>query len=228
MTAERAKDTFQTLYQNLKPTCPIPLNKQKGKKRTEAYLRVADGVYEILLDGMELEELLERENINVKHYLMVDAHYTWWVCGKAYLCRIVDMLHMGYRDEVLECLPFQPRAASVGRRSREGAAGEEFHDSQVIEGKGSSAGGHESDLSRVEGRIIDGEEELVVERNFKKLFTDDGVSLNAEEMPRRSFLRNHGVFLNQRRDSLNEAMDPDHVARRVNENGIKIFQVLHA
>ncbi len=169
MTAERAKDTFQTLYQNLKPACPIPLNKQKGNKRTEAYLtaiinmlveanakgipcdydprelttiikdktllrtmarridgafpsavnpiavweikeyyytttfgsRVADGVYETLLDGMELEELLEHENINVKHYLMVDAHYTWWVCGKAYLCRIVDMLHMGYIDEVL-------------------------------------------------------------------------------------------------------------------------------
>lgn len=50
---------------------------------------------------MELEELLEHENINVKHYLMVDAHYTWWVCGKAYLCRIVDVLHMGYIDEVL-------------------------------------------------------------------------------------------------------------------------------
>lgn len=63
--------------------------------------RVADGVYETLLDGMELEELREHEGIDTKHYLMVDAHYTWWTCGKSYLCRIVDMLHMGYVDEVL-------------------------------------------------------------------------------------------------------------------------------
>ena len=63
--------------------------------------RVADGVYETLLDGMEIEELREHENIDVKHYLMADAHYTWWKCGKAYLCRMFDMLHMGYVDEIL-------------------------------------------------------------------------------------------------------------------------------
>ncbi len=63
--------------------------------------RVADGVYESLLDGMELEELREHEGIDVKHYLIIDAHYTWWDCGRSYLCRIVDMLHMGYVDEVL-------------------------------------------------------------------------------------------------------------------------------
>ena len=63
--------------------------------------RVADGVYESLLDGMELEELREHEGIDVKHYLIIDARYTWWECGKSYLCRIVDMLHMGYVDEVL-------------------------------------------------------------------------------------------------------------------------------
>lgn len=63
--------------------------------------RVADGVYESLLDGMELEELREHEATDVRHYLMVDARYTWWECGKSYLCRIVDMLHMGYVDEVL-------------------------------------------------------------------------------------------------------------------------------
>lgn len=63
--------------------------------------RVADGVYETLLDGMELEELADHEGIDVKHLLMVDAHYTWWECGKSYLCRIIDMLHMGYVDEVL-------------------------------------------------------------------------------------------------------------------------------
>ena len=63
--------------------------------------RVADGVYESLLDGMELEELKENENIDVKHYLFVDSHYTWWECGRSYLCRIIDMLHMQYLDEAL-------------------------------------------------------------------------------------------------------------------------------
>jgi len=63
--------------------------------------RVADGVYETLLDGMEIEELAQTEKIDVKHYLFLDARYTWWDCGKSYLCRIVDMVHMGYVDEVL-------------------------------------------------------------------------------------------------------------------------------
>jgi hypothetical protein len=62
---------------------------------------IADGVYETLLDGLELEELREHEDIDVKHYLMVDAHYTWWDCGRSYLCRIIDMMHMGYVDEAL-------------------------------------------------------------------------------------------------------------------------------
>jgi hypothetical protein len=32
---------------------------------------------------------------------MIDAHDTWWNQGKSYLCRVIDMLHMGYIDEVL-------------------------------------------------------------------------------------------------------------------------------
>ena len=73
--------------------------------------RVADGVYETLLDGMELAELSTSEGVQVRHYLIVDSHYTWWECGRSYLCRMVDMLHMGYVDEILfgyetvECLP---------------------------------------------------------------------------------------------------------------------------
>ena len=43
--------------------------------------RVADGVYESLLDGMELEELRDHEGIDVKHYLMVDADDNWWDKG---------------------------------------------------------------------------------------------------------------------------------------------------
>ena len=169
MDKDRAKELFDGLRKKLKPSCPLPMNKQKGKKKSRAYLtgiinmlieanakgiscdydprelttvtndgvplrtlarrvdgafpgavnptaiweikeyyytttfgsRVADGVYETLLDGMELEELFEHENIRILHYLMVDAYYTWWVCGKSYLCRIVDMLNMGYVHEVL-------------------------------------------------------------------------------------------------------------------------------
>lgn len=169
MDKKRAAKEFNSLYKKLKPKCPIPLNKQKGKKSGQAYLtgivnmlveqaigeaicdydprvlttitrngvpvrtlsrrvdgafpssinpvaiwevkeyyntktfgsRVADGVYETLLDGMELEELLEHEKISVQHLLMVDDEFTWWQCGRSYLCRIIDMLHMGYVDEVL-------------------------------------------------------------------------------------------------------------------------------
>ena len=169
MDADRAKSEFEALFNKLDPSCPIPMNKQKGDKKAPAYLtcitnmlvesnagniacdydprqlttvttngaplrtlarrvdgafpsavnptaiweikeyyytttfgsRVADGVYETLLDGMELEELYEHENVKVAHCLMIDAHYTWWVCGKSYLCRIIDMINMGYVDEVL-------------------------------------------------------------------------------------------------------------------------------
>lgn len=63
--------------------------------------RIADSVYESQLDGMELDELHRNTSFNVKHYFMVDGHNTWWYKGKSYLCRIIDLLHMGYADEVL-------------------------------------------------------------------------------------------------------------------------------
>jgi hypothetical protein len=59
--------------------------------------RVADGVYETALDGYELNELRE-EGIEVEHYLFLDDRFTWWECGKSYLCRIIDMLHAGLLD----------------------------------------------------------------------------------------------------------------------------------
>jgi hypothetical protein len=63
--------------------------------------RIADGVYETMLDGEEFAELREHETIDIKHYLIVDDYFTWWQQGKSYLCRIIDMLHMGLVDEVL-------------------------------------------------------------------------------------------------------------------------------
>jgi hypothetical protein len=170
MTKERAMKEYEKLITELKPPeCLLPMNKQKGDKKSRAYLtcmvnmiinkycqdfkcdydprslttitsneiplrtlarrvdgafpstvnpvaiweikeyyytttfvsRVADGVYETLLDGMELIEIHNQNKIKILHYLIVDAHYTWWECGKSYLCRIFDTMHMGYIDEVL-------------------------------------------------------------------------------------------------------------------------------
>lgn len=63
--------------------------------------RVADGVYETLVDGMELEELESVSRRKIYHVLFVDDHFTWWVKGRSYLCRLIDMLHMGFVDEVI-------------------------------------------------------------------------------------------------------------------------------
>ena len=62
---------------------------------------MADGVYETLLDGMELEELNTSEGIHIRHYLFLDSEFTWWQCGRSYLCRVIDMMHKGYVDEVI-------------------------------------------------------------------------------------------------------------------------------
>lgn len=63
--------------------------------------RVADGVYESLLDGYELSEVRKSLNQSINHYLMIDDYNTWWNMGRSYLCRICDMLHMGMITEVL-------------------------------------------------------------------------------------------------------------------------------
>ena len=63
--------------------------------------RVADGVYETMLDGEEFAELLSSEGRKVCHYLIVDDRFTWWKCGRSYLCRLIDIIHMGLVDEVL-------------------------------------------------------------------------------------------------------------------------------
>lgn len=169
MDVDKARTVYDNLYKRLSPQCHIPMNKQKGEKKTPSYFtgminmliesnangiecdynpralttitrngkplrtfarwvdgafpssvnpiavweikeyyytttfgsRVADGVYESLLDGMEIEDLREHEGVNVLHYLMVDSHNTWWNDGKSYLCRLIDMLNMGYVDEIL-------------------------------------------------------------------------------------------------------------------------------
>jgi len=169
MHKDAAEIEFNRLKAQLKPKCPLPMNKQKGAKKNHAFLtgmvnmlveahiggapcdhdprslttithdsmplrtlsqrvdgafpsvvnpiaiweikeyyytttfgsRVADGVYETLLDGMELEELEIAAQRKVQHVLFIDDHFTWWECGRSYLCRMIDMIHMGYVDEVV-------------------------------------------------------------------------------------------------------------------------------
>ncbi len=62
--------------------------------------RVADGVYETLLDGYEIEGARTRLGRNISHFLFIDDRFTWWDCGKSYLCRMIDMLHTGHVDEI--------------------------------------------------------------------------------------------------------------------------------
>jgi hypothetical protein len=169
MDAEQASEVFYELKSTLNPTCPLPMNKQKGEKKKPAFLtgivnmlieanigslscsydprnlttftkdnkplrtlarrvdgcfpshvnpiaiweikeyyytttfgsRVADGIYETLLDGLELEELGKYEDMGAMHLLILDSHRTWWLSGRPYLCRVIDMVNMGYVDEVL-------------------------------------------------------------------------------------------------------------------------------
>jgi len=63
--------------------------------------RVADGVYETQLDGWELWEAKENTGREINHYLFVDDHFTWWIKGRSYLCRLIDTIHMGLVTEVI-------------------------------------------------------------------------------------------------------------------------------
>ena len=183
MNKDAAQAEFKRLKKQLKPHCPLPLNKQRGAKKNYAFLtcivnmlveanigtvpcdydprklttitrddmplrtlarrvdgafpsatdpiaiweikeyyytttfgsRVADGVYETLLDGLELEELEAATGRKVGHILFIDDHNTWWNMGRSYLCRMIDMLHMGCVDEIVfgrEALTRVPQIAA--------------------------------------------------------------------------------------------------------------------
>ncbi|MCI0365022.1 MAG: hypothetical protein L0219_14185 [Phycisphaerales bacterium] len=101
------------------PSCvnPVAIWEYKEYYYTTTFgSRVADGVYETLLDGMELEELAVSERIECKHYMFLDAHYTWWIKGRSYLCRVVDMLHMGYVDEVIVGTEIEDRVPKLAQQ----------------------------------------------------------------------------------------------------------------
>lgn len=61
--------------------------------------KISDAVYITQLDGYEKRDLA-RVSDAPEVYLMVDSHRTWWGKGKAYLCRLIDILNMGNIDGV--------------------------------------------------------------------------------------------------------------------------------
>lgn len=63
--------------------------------------RIADGVYETQLDGFELNQIEKDTNRRIYHIYFIDDYNVWWNDGKSYLCRIIDMLHVGLVDEVI-------------------------------------------------------------------------------------------------------------------------------
>jgi len=135
-TITRAGVPLRTLARRVDGAFPNSINPVAIWEIKEYYYtttfgsRVADGVYESLLDGLELEELRLSEGVDVKHYLMIDDYNTWWNMGRSYLCRIVDMLNMGYVDEaifgeeVMEAIPrlVDEWIALASRRAERGHA----------------------------------------------------------------------------------------------------------
>lgn len=81
---------------------PVAVWELKGYYGTTSFgSRIADAVYETELDGLQLAELEEHEGIRVRHYFIADGHRAWWGDGRSYLCRLVDLLHMGLVNEIL-------------------------------------------------------------------------------------------------------------------------------
>jgi hypothetical protein len=62
---------------------------------------VSDSVYAVQLDGWELSEAQSQTGKSIKNYLIIDDYYTWWMKGKSYLCRLIDLMHIGLVDEVI-------------------------------------------------------------------------------------------------------------------------------
>lgn len=63
--------------------------------------KISDGVYITALDGYERRDVEKATGTTIEHLIIADAYDTWWCKGKSYLCRFVDLLHMGLVTEVL-------------------------------------------------------------------------------------------------------------------------------
>lgn len=76
--------------------------------------KISDSVYVTQLDGLEIEEA-RKVGVDVQFVLVVDAYETWWLKGISYLCRLIDLLHMGYVDEVLFGAEVSSRLPDIAR-----------------------------------------------------------------------------------------------------------------
>ena len=72
-------------------------NKSKSKAKKEPYTFFSQTT-SVVLSYLTLLLVLA---ILIAALFLTRYIYTWWECGKSYLCRIIDMLSMGYVDEVL-------------------------------------------------------------------------------------------------------------------------------
>lgn len=97
------KGIFSRRFDGVIPSTRDPIAMWEVKEyygTTSFGSRVADGVYETLLDGYEINAFENEYGRRIAHYLFVDDRFTWWGMGKSYLCRMIDMLHTGHVDEV--------------------------------------------------------------------------------------------------------------------------------
>ena len=97
------KGIFSRRFDGVIPSTRNPIAMWEVKEyygTTSFGSRVADGVYETLLDGYEINAFENAFGRRMAHYLFVDDKFTWWDMGKSYLCRMIDMLHTGHVDEV--------------------------------------------------------------------------------------------------------------------------------
>ena len=96
--------TFSRRYDGSFPSTRNPIAMWEIKEyyyTTTFGSKISDAVYITSLDGYEREELERGTGLRIHHLVMVDAYDTWWGKGRSYLCRMIDILHMGHVDDIL-------------------------------------------------------------------------------------------------------------------------------
>lgn len=96
--------TFSRRYDGSFPSTKNPIAMWEIKEyyfTTTFGSKISDAVYITSLDGYERIELERETGLKIQHLVMVDAYGTWWGKGRSYLCRMIDVLHMGHVDEIL-------------------------------------------------------------------------------------------------------------------------------
>lgn len=62
--------------------------------------RVADAIYEIMLLSQEAQSVEDKIDREIEMYLMTDGQQAWSK-GVSYICRIIDIVNMGYIDAAI-------------------------------------------------------------------------------------------------------------------------------